>query len=385
MKILLISPYHGGSHQAWAEGWQQTSRHEIDILSLPARFWKWRMHGGAVTLARRYLAQPWQPDLILATDMLDLTTFLALTRPLTHHIPTALYMHENQLTYPLPGSKKDGPMRRQHGERDYHYVFINYASALAADTLFFNSSYHRTAFLEALPRFLKHFPEYNELNSIKVIEQKSRVLPVGVNLSRLDSAEPTPVNHPPLILWNQRWEYDKNPEAFFRVLRRIQKMGIPFQLALCGQRYGKQPDVFARAEGHFANELVHVGFADDGRYRQLLWQADITLSTAHHEFFGISIIEAAYCQTFPLLPNRLSYPEIIPQAFHPHCLYQHEEELVNKLAYALTHAQETAVTAQKLSAALKKYDWSQTAPQYDEAMTAVIQSKQKTISASPGK
>jgi hypothetical protein len=107
----------------------------LTLLTLPGRFWKWRMHGSAVTLARlyreQYAANP--PDVILATDMLDLSTFLALTRDLTHAIPAGLYMHENQLTYPLPATPGKGPMRRQKGERDYHYVFINYASMVTAD------------------------------------------------------------------------------------------------------------------------------------------------------------------------------------------------------------------------------------------------------------
>jgi hypothetical protein len=56
MRVDLISPYHGGSHRAWAEGWQSASVHEVRIWGLPDRFWKWRMHGGGVTLARRWLA-----------------------------------------------------------------------------------------------------------------------------------------------------------------------------------------------------------------------------------------------------------------------------------------------------------------------------------------
>ncbi len=61
MKILILSPYHGGSHQAWAEGYQQHGRHPTTLLTLPARFWKWRMHGGAVTLARQFLQSPPSP------------------------------------------------------------------------------------------------------------------------------------------------------------------------------------------------------------------------------------------------------------------------------------------------------------------------------------
>lgn len=52
MRILLIEPYYGGSHKAWADGLWHYSRHHIDLLTLPAQFWKWRMQGGAITLAR---------------------------------------------------------------------------------------------------------------------------------------------------------------------------------------------------------------------------------------------------------------------------------------------------------------------------------------------
>ena len=89
-KILLISPYHGGSHKAWAEGYQKFSQHEVRLLTLPAFYWKWRMHGGAITLAREFLTWDWQPDVILATDMLDLTTFLALTRRRLGEMPAFL-------------------------------------------------------------------------------------------------------------------------------------------------------------------------------------------------------------------------------------------------------------------------------------------------------
>ncbi len=134
MRILLVEPYYTGSHAVWAEGYAQYSQHHIDILSLPGRFWKWRMHGGAVTLAQKFLASDLNHDFILATDMLDLTTFLALTRTKTAHVPTAIYFHENQLTYPWSPDDRDVAQKR-----DKHYGFINYTSALAADAVFFNS------------------------------------------------------------------------------------------------------------------------------------------------------------------------------------------------------------------------------------------------------
>ena len=91
MNIVLIEPYFTGSHKNWAVGLQKHSSHSIELLTLPGSFWKWRMHGGAVTLARMFMESGLSPDLILATDMLDVSTFLSLTRTNTGNIPIALY------------------------------------------------------------------------------------------------------------------------------------------------------------------------------------------------------------------------------------------------------------------------------------------------------
>lgn len=376
MRVLLVSPYHGGSHQAWADGYRRFSQHSLQLLTLPARFWKWRMHGGAVTLARRFMSDDYEPDLILATDMLDLSTFLSLTRQRTSRVPTAIYMHENQLTYPLPEDGTTGPMRRQLGERDRHYAFINYASMLAADSVFFNSRFHRESFLAALPKFLRHFPEYNELGSVAVLREKSEVLPVGINLGRLDAyAEPSQVKtseKPPLIVWNQRWEYDKNPEGFFAALLAMASAGIPFRVALCGQQYGKQPAIFSEAQAQLGERVIHAGYATETQYARLLWEADITVSTAWHEFFGISIVEAIYARTFPILPDRLSYPEIIPKEDHAHCLYGDQQALAARLRWALTDVESARRHAEALVTTVSSYDWRLMAPRYDGILDLLV-------------
>jgi glycosyltransferase involved in cell wall biosynthesis len=367
MKITLVSPYHGGSHRAWAEGYKAHSKHDVTLLSLPGRFWKWRMHGGAVTLARELRRSRPFPDLVLATDMADLTTLLALTRPLLGSIPIALYMHENQLTDPVPVLPGEGPMRRQRGERDLHYAFINYASMLAADAVLFNSTYHRDALFAALPRFLKHFPEFNELETLRPLRGKSQVLPVGIDYSRL---EPPPLPNaksaaPPLVIWNQRWEYDKNPTAFFRALFALHDEGIPFRVALCGQRFRRRPTEFETAVERLGTRIIHVGYAKPARYRRLLWEATITISTAYHEFFGISVLEAIYCHTLPILPHRLSYPELIPARYHDQCLYENEAGLLERVRRALLHPEESALTATALAATAARYAWHKVAPVYD--------------------
>ena len=169
MNILLVEPYYTGSHKSWAQGYQSFSNHNVQIISLPGQFWKWRMHGGAITLAKQFMDMDFSPDLILATDMLDLTTFLSLTKSRTAQVPNALYFHENQLSYPWSNSDRD-----VQEKRDHHYGFINLSSALTADHVLFNSQYHHDSFHHEGLRLLKHFPDHNELDVIEKIKEKSK-------------------------------------------------------------------------------------------------------------------------------------------------------------------------------------------------------------------
>ena len=362
MKITLLAPYYTGSHAAWADGLARTSRHEVELLSLSGYFWKWRMHGGAVTLARRFLDAGAQPDMLLTTDMLDLTTFLALTRRHTANLPVALYMHENQLTYPLrPGEK-----------RDLHYGFINYASMMAADRVLFNSTYHRESIFDELPRLLKHFPDYNELGSLEPLREKSQVLPLGIDLARYDVFRPAEHRSgPPLILWNHRWEYDKNPGEFFRVLFQLADEGLEFQVALAGENNRQIPAEFETARERLGERVVHYGFAEDFEtYALLLWRADILPVTSRHDFFGASVVEAMYCGVWPLLPARLTYPDFIPTAWKDTCLYRTRTELIGQLRRLIQEVERHRTAS--LGDYVARYDWSQLAGAYDACFQDIV-------------
>lgn len=365
LHILLLEPFFTGSHAAWAEGYRRHSRHRIDILHLGGRHWKWRMHGGAVTLARRFLDSGARPDLLLATDMLDMTTFLALTRHRTARLPVALYFHENQIGYPW--SPRDRDIAQS---RDHHYGFINFVSALAADAVLFNSRYHQDSFLEALPPFLKRFPDHREPAAVAAIAAKSRVLPLGIDLRRLDA---TAVREPagaPLILWNHRWEHDKNPEAFFDALFRLQQRGLDFQVALLGRSHQGQNTVFQTARDKLAHRIVHCGYVDNvTQYADWLHRADLLPVTSRQDFFGISLVEALYCGCHPLLPRRLSYPELVPVEKYPEVFYEDEADLVEKLAEAVRNID--AIRRRSLRHCIEAYDWRHMAPVYDALLAAV--------------
>ena len=367
MKICLVEPFHAGSHAAWGEEYARYSRHEVTLLTLGGRHWKWRMHGGAVTLARRFLAGGFAPDLLLASDMLDLTTFLALTRSQTAGLPTALYCHENQLTYPWSPTDADPEQLR-----DAHYAFINYTSALAADAVLFNSRYHLDDFCTQMPEFLRSFPDHNELGSVPQIRAKSSVLPLGLDLQQLDKhrpSEPKDSAKPPLILWNHRWEYDKNPQEFFRALYCLQEEGLPFEVAVLGESYRKGPPVFAEARRRLGDRVVHFGYAKDSAdYAHWLWQADILPVCSKHDFFGASVVQALYCHCTPLLPRRLAYPEHLPAALHDRYLYNDFDDLLDRLRQLLKRPIDRPG---ELRAHVARYDWRELAGRYDDLLEAL--------------
>jgi glycosyltransferase involved in cell wall biosynthesis len=362
MRILYIDPFHGGSHAAVAQGFAAASRHDVTLLTLSqAGGWRWRMRGAAVTLARKLQERAARYDLIVTTDMLDLATFRGLAREAIAGAPIALYMHENQLTYPLPPGRS----------RDLAFPWINYTSMLAADGIFFNSAFHRRAMLGALPDLIGRFHDHQERDLITALEAKSAVLPPGIDLARLDGSHPErDANAPPIILWNSRWEYDKGPETFFNALGELEAAGVDFRLIVAGEHIDPHNPTFEAMRERFAARTLWWGYAPDtAAYAALLRQADIVVSAAIQEFFGIAVIEAIYCGCVPLLPARLSYPDLIPAALHRACLYADDAHLAERLRELLLDPPEIDRAA--LRAAAAAYDWSQLAARYDAAFSGL--------------
>ena len=362
MKILILEPYYTGSHKQWAEGYKKYSNHEIEILSMKGQFWKWRMHGGAVTLAKQFNNLDYKPDLILSTDMLDFSTFLGLTKTESR---TVIYFHENQLSYPWSPNDRDVIKKRDH-----HYGFINYASALAADFIFFNSKFHMNSFINDLYPFLKHFPDYNEIDNIEIIQNKSEVLHLALELEKFDSFKSTKHNKP-LLLWNHRWEYDKNPEFFFETLKKLKIAGYDFDLIVLGENFSNSPKIFQKAKKIFEDNILHWGYVKNfDSYAKWLWKANILPVTSCQDFFGVSIMEAIYCETYPILPNRLSYPELIPYQLHKDHYYDNNDQFYDRLKNALIAYKSKDLNSIKNLAT--KYDWKNLASVYDHKLESIL-------------
>jgi glycosyltransferase involved in cell wall biosynthesis len=302
MKILALEPFYGPSHKSFIDGWIDHSRHDFTLLTLGAKKWKWRMRHGAITLSeqtKKLIEDGQKFDAVFCSDMLNLAEFLGLCGHDLGRIPVVAYFHENQLTYPV----------RFESDRDYQYVLTNMTTMLAADAVWFNSAFHHDELLDALRAFLKRMPDNRPLEAIEEIRNKSSVHPPGIKTFPVrGKRSPGPMR----ILWAGRWEHDKNPEDFFTAVKKLKSAGVDFRLSVIGEHFSEIPEVFTWAKEHFADHLEHFGYQPTVEdYRRVLAGADVFVSTANHEFFGISALEAIAAGAYPVLPNRLAYPELI--------------------------------------------------------------------------
>lgn len=369
---LFIEPFYGGSHRAFLDGLRQHGAHDLELLTLPEGEWRRRMRRGAQELAALAVGLAGDFDFLVASDMLDLPAFLALTRPRFSSLPVMLYLHENQFTYPrLRGTKFNS-----------WFGQINYLSACAADVVAFNSEFHRGDFLHALRTLAEQPNNWLVAQAIDEIERKSVVLPVGVELEWLDALRPAERRPaPPLVLWSHRWEFDKAPELFAWTILRLAGEGVPFRVAVAGDP-GNNPSAELLALQDLPRErLRHFGFVESrNEYGQLLWESDIVVSTSRHEFFGVAMVEALYCGCTPIAPARYNYPSLVPQSLHGSCLFETPAEFEAKLRTLLA-ARPPANALLRASA--RRFSWRDVAPVWDRALELL--SRGDLVAMSSGK
>lgn len=360
-RVLFVEPFYGGSHRAFLDGLVRHSGHEIVPLTLPEGEWRRRMRRGAQELAPHALALAGSFDAVVATDMLDLPVFLALTRPRFYDVPVLLFMHENQFTYPrLRGTKFNS-----------WFGQVNYLSAMAADLVAFNSEFHRQDFLRALDALARQPNNWLFEPGVAGIRAKSSVLPVGVELEWLDEerCHPNP-DDPPLVLWNHRWEFDKAPEVFARAVRQLAAEGLRFRVAIAGEPGENPSPALLALREELPHLIAHFGYVQ-GRdeYARLLWQSGIVVSTTRHEFFGVGTVEALYCGCVPVAPNRYNYPALVPPGLRDRCLYEDEEGLIERLRSEIARPTPVPPALREFAG---RFSWANVAPLWDATIEELV-------------
>ncbi|MGK0367580.1 MAG: glycosyltransferase involved in cell wall biosynthesis [Thermoproteota archaeon] len=361
LKIALLEPFFSGSHKQWAVGLKAYSQYDIDFYTMTGKNWKWRLQASAIELAKDFNNKNISYDLIIATSLMDLTVFQALTRKLTSTTPFIYYFHENQLAYPWsPHTQKT------HEQNKLSLKLINLKSAYAADKVFTNSKYQKNTLLEEGLVFLNTARDYPVTYMIDEIRMKTEVLYLGLELKRFDSFKVPSKSQIPIILWNHRWEYDKNPKLFSDIILRLHDEGYDFKLNIIGETVNQTPKPFELLKEKMPEKILNFGYAASFEdYAKAVCESHIAFTTSNHDFFGASVVEAIYCGCYPLLPNRLAYPEHIDSDDYFYNTEKDAYEILKGILEKKKHLDFTPID-------LSHYDWNQCIGKYDQSLGQVL-------------
>ncbi|XP_076094746.1 tRNA-queuosine alpha-mannosyltransferase-like isoform X2 [Mytilus galloprovincialis] len=357
-EILIVEPFYGGSHKQMVD-LLQSKISDCDVMTMPAKKWHWRARTSALYLSQQ-ISYSHKYRTLFASSVLNLAELIAL-RPDLQRLTKILYFHENQLVYPI----------KKQQDRDFQYGYNQIISCMVADTVVFNSKYNMESFLSSIKSFLNLIPDHRPKTLEDVIRPKCQVLYFPLDLpdrngnQSIEGLKPEPSAYmnnsdnilsdsqcqigdrliksqdsdtkdkegnrtcagdpcPPIakhsshvrplhIVWAHRWEHDKDPDTFFEVVTSLSESGSGFDLSVLGERFTDIPEVFDSAKEKLQRHIVNWGYQESRKdYIDILKSADVVVSTAVHEFFGVSMLEAVYYGCYPMCPNRLVYPEIFP-------------------------------------------------------------------------
>ena len=313
IRVLGFEGWDSGSHRAVRESIVRHGALDWQWITLPPANWRWRLRLGAVDLveaghAEGALVEAW--NAIFVTSLVSLSDLVALLPASLAAVPRILYMHENQAAYPAAAGRDD--------QRDAHAIATNLTSMLAADRIIWNSQWNHDSFITGAASMLRTAKGAVAGDMLRRVTERSQVIwppvetPINDDDGVLHKASEAHDKGWRLVVWPHRWEHDKGPEALLTI-ERAQGERDRIGWILLGQQFDQQPAALAALRESAGERVLHAGHAVRSQYEAWLRAADWVCSTARHEFFGIAVVEALLAGCLPWLPERLSYPELLPR------------------------------------------------------------------------
>ena len=337
MNIYFLEAYDTGSHRYFHQKLEEQLKFlkkdiKFHVISLKGRHWRWRLQGSHFQLGNDLNSlfknnNNEKPDLIITTSLTDSAALRGLLSAELRSVPLIQYMHENQMSYPL--APNEHVYQRDHLIREHIIPAFHLNQILAADYTIFNSSFHQRVFFEGLEKFCLSRPDYSPLSLIKDLKEKTHVIPIPIEFPNSPLA--TFSERKECVLWNHRWEHDKNPHGFFQFARSLLAIKSDVNFCLLGENNHSPPPEFTKFKNDYPQNITAYGYLESRQaYLKQLSQNRLLPVTSYHDFLGLSVLEAMAFGVIPLLPNRLVYPELIPPELHSELLYDSEAQLLER-------------------------------------------------------
>ena len=203
--------------------------------------------------------------------------------------------------------------------------------------------------------------------------KNAAVIPVPVDDTELQAS----VSRRPIksaqsieIVWNHRWEHDKQPEVFFNAMAKLIDHGIDVKLHIMGQSFREVPDCFSDFKSRYNNNVQTWGYQSREEYWQILQRSHLVVSAALHDFQGLGMLEAIMAGCTPVAPGRMAYPEYIPESL----LYKvpcsdEADSLFNKLLSVIERGD---VASSESSIDIEEYRLNNVMPLYKACFSKLV-------------
>ena len=156
-----------------------------------------------------------------------------------------------------------------------------------------------------------------------------------------------------------------------RAIRAAHDRGLDCDLALLGDPTGGQADELEPLIAELGEAVVVRGHLGRDDYLDVLGRADVVVSAARNENFGIAIVEAVAAGAWPVVPDTLAYPEVIPAAFHAACLYE-PGGFGSRLRDVLGRVSAGERPPAGLADSMARFDWSVVGRRLDERVEHLL-------------
>jgi glycosyltransferase involved in cell wall biosynthesis len=242
--------------------------------------------------------------------------------------------------------------------------FADLGNLEALDALFVASIYMRDVLVDNIKRIS---PEV-----ASAIAGKTAVVGLPLDTSRIDRQKVSGRTRRLTIIYNHAPIESKRPDVFIEAANRV--LTAHDVTVLFTRRFTPGDYAYAqlrRLVNRFPDQVVLGNDMGIDEYYGKLWEADIQVSTASHESFGVSTLEAMYTNNACLLPICGSYPEICRN--DSDVLYDiHEEDLATRITHLILHRDLREQVATRLTRIAQLYGARQVVDRIMETLQMVV-------------